>query len=577
MLTGLQNLHQLLRQAGQADWRTRAMSLSEAGRIARDESFVRFGLSIAVRRLSSWKRRFPNAASGGRHLRNRISDALTDRSWPVRVAAALALGECRASSHIRRLEPLLRSAFRAERIAAASAIIACGGRVDNAASLLDHALPAPARIGQATDTQEFLTALASNHVGVLRRFLELSSEKPAGDRPSDWAAFLAGPASDPVYSGYEAEVERYTEEATTEYLRAKPFSEINREQNIRLLHSFLAVCEHLRVPPGGRILDLGGGAGWVNELLARFGYQTFTVDLSSALLQLGRDRLNAGGMAARFMVGDMGRLPVASESMDAVVVMDSLHHVPDIPAVFLEAFRVLRTGGQFILAEPGEGHSEAEKSRSEMLEHGVLEQEIHLFEAMAIGKQAGFDPIRAVPHYVPDVAMSESQLKHATQSGIEDWMMFRGEEPGWFAPHVIQSFFSRPIVTFQKGERRVDSRMPNLLRADLSARLVRTERRVTGTVVIRNTGDSQWIAGDGRTGDVRLGIQLLTSDRKLIDREFLRARLSADIQPGGSTEISLGLELPDEAPYVLKIDMVAEGLCWFEDAGSRPVYVPVSA
>ena len=34
--------------------------------------------------------------------------------------------------------------------------------------------------------------------------------------------------------------------------------------------------------------------------------------------------------------------------------------------------------------------------------------------------------------------------------------------------------------------------------------------------------------------------------------------------------------LPDDsAPYVLKLDMVDEHICWFEDMGSRPVYVSV--
>jgi len=38
----------------------------------------------------------------------------------------------------------------------------------------------------------------------------------------------------------------------------------------------------------------------------------------------------------------------------------------------------------------------------------------------------------------------------------------------------------------------------------------------------------------------------------------------------------VALTLPDaETAYVLKIDLVDEGICWFEDVGSRPVYLPV--
>jgi len=56
--------------------------------------------------------------------------------------------------------------------------------------------------------------------------------------------------------------------------------------------------------------------------------------------------------------------------------------------------------------------------------------------------------------------------------------------------------------------------------------------------------------------------------------EFSRARLPADLPPDGALEIDVGLMLPDgRVPYVLKVDLVNEGICWFEDAGSKPVYV----
>ena len=40
------------------------------------------------------------------------------------------------------------------------------------------------------------------------------------------------------------------------------------------------------------------------------------------------------------------------------------------------------------------------------------------------------------------------------------------------------------------------------------------------------------------------------------------------------TEVEVSVTLPDAtAPYILKFDLVDEGVCWFEDVGSRPVYV----
>lgn len=55
--------------------------------------------------------------------------------------------------------------------------------------------------------------------------------------------------------------------------------------------------------------------------------------------------------------------------------------------------------------------------------------------------------------------------------------------------------------------------------------------------------------------------------------ELNRTRLGADVPPGGTLDVNVALTLPDaEAAYVLKIDLVDEGICWFEDVGSRPVY-----
>jgi hypothetical protein len=257
-----------------------------------------------------------------------------------------------------------------------------------------------------------------------------------------------------------------------------------------------------------------------------------------------------------------------------VIVMDALHHVPDVPAVFREAARVLVSGGAFVLAEPGDGHAEAEKSRGEMIEHGVLESEIHVFDAVAFAREAGFDDIRIVPHYVPAIAMSPAQLEAATVSPAEEWTILQGDRIGDWSTYVLQSIFSRPIVVCRKGRRVVDSLAPNVLRADVQAQLTRHGDRVRGAVTVRNSGDTVWIGGGDALGCVRVGVQLLDAGRRLLNREFDRQPLARNLTPGDTTEVTLDLALPDASlPYVLKIDLVDEGICWFEDTGSTPAYV----
>ena len=561
-----------MRGAERGDWRMRTACVSAVGQRARARPFAGGLLDLALRRRPGEGANLANTEHQGRHVLGRIADALADRSWPVRVAAALALGEFRLPAVIAQLQPLQFAPYRAERIAAAAAIVSCGGSVEGGPSLLAGALSTPARIGDGVRSVEVLDALGRAHPSVLDRWRDVpgQDQPPRGDRA--WGPFLAGaPILEPP-PDLRAEIDRYVTEDEVEYLLTKPFSPINHAQNPRLLHAFLVACEHLRLPVNARVLDLGGGSGWVSELLARFGFQPLTIDVSTALLGIGRRRFARAGLTPRFAAADMRRLPIADGSVQGVIVLDALHHVPDVAAVFAEAYRVLDDGGAFVLAEPGEGHSDTGQARSEMREHGVQEREIHLAEMFEYAGRAGFSDVRVVPHYEPGVAMTQAQLDAAVTSPADAWMMLNKERPGYLVTYLIQSMFDHPILVARKGARVADSRAPSILRAELSCRLAREGARVSGTVTAQNTGDTFWLAGSER-GHVRLGIQLLGPDHRLLALDFARTAIPRRTGPGESVEIPVDVTLPDAAaPYALKIDLVDEGVAWFERGGSRPIY-----
>jgi hypothetical protein len=68
---------------------------------------------------------------------------------------------------------------------------------------------------------------------------------------------------------------------------------------------------------------------------------------------------------------------------------------------------------------------------------------------------------------------------------------------------------------------------------------------------------------------VRLGAQLCTSDGALINRDYERAWLPANLHAGETVEIPITLKAPDTpGRYRLKFDLVSEGIDWFEQAGS---------
>jgi len=75
---------------------------------------------------------------------------------------------------------------------------------------------------------------------------------------------------------------------------------------------------------------------------------------------------------------------------------------------------------------------------------------------------------------------------------------------------------------------------------------------------------------------VRLGAQLCSADGELITRDFARADLPMDIAPGSSADVVVQLPaLATPGRYRIKLDLVNEGVDWFERCGSQPTERPL--
>ncbi|MFH9295856.1 class I SAM-dependent methyltransferase [Streptomyces sp. NPDC017520] len=98
------------------------------------------------------------------------------------------------------------------------------------------------------------------------------------------------------------------------------------------------------LPQGPRtVLDIACGTGIVTERLRRPGRTVVGVDRSPGMLGLAARRVP--GAIVR---GDGARLPFASDTVDAVVIIWLLHLLPHPVPVLAEAARVLRPGGVLI-------------------------------------------------------------------------------------------------------------------------------------------------------------------------------------------------------------------------------------
>lgn len=99
---------------------------------------------------------------------------------------------------------------------------------------------------------------------------------------------------------------------------------------------------------GRRVLDLGCAGGFMAEALARRGAAVIGVDPARQAVASARAHAAAEGLAIDYVVAAGEALPLAEESVDAVVCVDVLEHVADLDAVLDEVRRVLKPGGWFL-------------------------------------------------------------------------------------------------------------------------------------------------------------------------------------------------------------------------------------
>jgi hypothetical protein len=68
---------------------------------------------------------------------------------------------------------------------------------------------------------------------------------------------------------------------------------------------------------------------------------------------------------------------------------------------------------------------------------------------------------------------------------------------------------------------------------------------------------------------VRLGAQLCREDGTMVDRDFARAPFPASVPAGGRADVAIELQSPEPGVYLLRFDLVSEGVDWFEACGSE--------
>ena len=107
-----------------------------------------------------------------------------------------------------------------------------------------------------------------------------------------------------------------------------------------------------RIPEvvGLRVLDVATGSGNLAIPLARRGAMVTGVDIAANLLEQGRVRAAAEGLAVVFEEGDAEQLPFPDASFDVAVTMFGAMFAPRPELVAKELARVLKPGGRLAMA-----------------------------------------------------------------------------------------------------------------------------------------------------------------------------------------------------------------------------------
>jgi ubiquinone/menaquinone biosynthesis C-methylase UbiE len=132
------------------------------------------------------------------------------------------------------------------------------------------------------------------------------------------------------------------------------------EFHIRGRAATLEIIEALSLTPDSHVLDLGSGLGGPARTLAEVAGCTVTgVDLTPEFCEVATalSKWTRLSDRTRFRVGDATATGLPDAAVDAAMTVHVAMNISDKPALYAEAFRVLRLGGRFVVYDVvrGEG------------------------------------------------------------------------------------------------------------------------------------------------------------------------------------------------------------------------------
>ncbi len=199
--------------------------------------------------------------------------------------------------------------------------------------------------------------------------------------------------------------------------------------------------------PGEIVLDLGSGGG-IDVLLSakRVGAlgKAYGLDMTDEMLNLAKvNQQRAGVDNVEFLKGEIEAIPLPDESVDVVISNCVINLSGDKDKVLAEAFRVLKPGGRFAVADVVvRGEVPAEMRRNMELWVGCVAGALEAVEYEDKLKQAGFENVSLEPTRV------------YTASDAREFLEGSGLDVAGFAEAVDGKIASMFVRATKPGEAR---------------------------------------------------------------------------------------------------------------------------
>ncbi|WP_108676622.1 bifunctional 2-polyprenyl-6-hydroxyphenol methylase/3-demethylubiquinol 3-O-methyltransferase UbiG [Acuticoccus yangtzensis] len=136
--------------------------------------------------------------------------------------------------------------------------------------------------------------------------------------------------------------------------KMKPLHKFNP---VRLTYLRQTLCRHFDRDPkleapleGLRIADIGCGGGLLSEPLARMGADVVGIDAAATNIEVAKRHADMSGVDVDYRNTTAEDMVAAGETFDAVLAMEIVEHVADVPAFVAACAAMVRPGGFTVFA-----------------------------------------------------------------------------------------------------------------------------------------------------------------------------------------------------------------------------------